>query len=99
MKRRLTNTTFFDGYTTTGESDTTVLLDYTGAGGWNVLPDFAPTDAAQARQEIENAALEKAAKVCEQPTDEVQTSESSSMYIYKDCFGCAAAIRAMKVEK
>lgn len=24
------------------ESDTTVLLDYTGAGGWNVLPDFAP---------------------------------------------------------
>ena len=42
MKRRLTNTTFFDGYTTTGESDTTVLLDYTGAGGWNVLPDFAP---------------------------------------------------------
>ena len=25
------------------ESDTTVLLDYTQAGGWNVLPDFAPT--------------------------------------------------------
>ena len=24
------------------ESDTTVLLDYTQAGGWNVLPDFAP---------------------------------------------------------
>ena len=28
MKRRLTNTTVFDGYTT--------------AGGWNVMPDFAP---------------------------------------------------------
>ena len=51
MKRLLTNTTFFDGYTTTGESDTTVLLDYTGAGGWNVLPDFAPTDAAQAQRD------------------------------------------------
>ena len=39
MKRRLTNTTFFDGYTGGGEikdeSDTTVLLDYTGAGVWN----------------------------------------------------------------
>ena len=45
MKRRLTNTTFFDGYTGGGkmkdESDTTVLLDYTQAGGWNLLPDFA----------------------------------------------------------
>jgi hypothetical protein len=54
MKRRLTNTTFFDGYTGSGkmkdESDTTVLLDYTQAGGWNLLPDFAPTDAAQAER-------------------------------------------------
>jgi len=38
MKRRLTNTTFFDGYTGGGkmkdESDTTILLDYTQAGDW-----------------------------------------------------------------
>ena len=90
MKRLLTNTTFFDGYTTTGESDTTIMLDYTEAGGWNVLPDFAPTDAAQARREIENAALERAAKVCD---------DSMRENPYTPPFVCADAIRAMKVEK
>ena len=48
------------------------------------------------RDKATNDALEQAAKVCEQPSDEVQTSERLSMYIYKDCFDCAAAIRAMK---
>jgi len=115
------------------ESDTTVLLDYTTAGGWNVLPDFAPTTitepagdtprmdaaagrvyatgkqgeefaielaekyrlegrllerelaAAQAqRDKARDDALEQAAKVCEQ-------QEAADH--------CAAAIRAMKVEK
>ena len=64
MKRRLTNTTFFDGYTGGGkmkdESDTTVLLDYTQAGGWNLLPDFAPTDAALAQRDKALVAIKAA---------------------------------------
>jgi hypothetical protein len=27
----------------TDDGDITILADYTTAGGWNVLPDFAPT--------------------------------------------------------
>jgi hypothetical protein len=41
------------------ESDTTVLLDYTQAGGWNVLPDFAPTTITDAEgvREMSDTAL------------------------------------------
>ena len=44
-------------------------------------------------------AQEQAAKVCEQPIDEVQISDDRSTYLYKDWYDCAAAIRAMKVKK
>ena len=43
-------------------------------------------------------AKEQAAKVCEQPSDEIQVTDELSKYTYKDCFDCAAAIRVMKKE-
>jgi len=52
----------------------------------------------EVRMEAYNFALEQAAKVCEQPSDEIQVTDELSKYTYKDCFDCAAAIRAMKKE-
>jgi hypothetical protein len=48
------------------------------------------------RDKARNEALELAAQVCEQPTDEIQISDDRSTYLYKDWYDCAAAIRAVK---
>lgn len=37
---------------------------------------------------------EACAKVCEQPSDEIQITDDISQRIYKDAFDCAEAIRA-----
>jgi len=55
-------------------------------------------DAQAQRDKAREDALEEAAKVCEQPSDEIQVTDELSKYTYKDCFDCAAAIRAMKKE-
>ena len=80
--------------------------DYNAGKSWSYLIQCAIDDAsiqmtaAQAqRDKARNDALEQAAKVCEQPSDEIQVTDELSKYTYKDCFDCAAAIRAMKVEK
>ena len=52
--------------------------------------------AIEQRDKARNEALELAAQVCEQPTDEIQISDDRSTYLYKDWYDCAAAIRAVK---
>jgi hypothetical protein len=45
------------------------------------------------KQAVE-AEREACAKVCEQPSDEIQITDDISQRIYKDAFDCAEAIRA-----
>jgi hypothetical protein len=43
---------------------------------------------------VAEAEREACAKVCEQPSDEIQITDDISQRIYKDAFDCAEAIRA-----
>jgi hypothetical protein len=61
---------------------------------------LAALDAALAEPEPDaiaravEAEREACAKVCEQPSDEIQITDDISQRIYKDAFDCAEAIRA-----
>jgi hypothetical protein len=62
--------------------------------------EIATLDAALAEPEPDaiaqavEAEREACAKVCEQPSDEIQITDDISQRIYKDAFDCAEAIRA-----
>jgi Xaa-Pro aminopeptidase len=44
------------------------------------------------------AALEAAAKVCEQPVDEIQITDTDSHTVYMDGRDCAEELRALRIE-
>jgi hypothetical protein len=70
---------------------------------WWIEAEYAALtalDAALAEPEPDaiaravEAEREACAKVCEQPSDEIQITDDISQRIYKDAFDCAEAIRA-----
>jgi hypothetical protein len=70
------------------------------ASGKMLYAALAALDAALAEPEPDaiaravEAEREACAKVCEQPSDEIQITDDISQRIYKDAFDCAEAIRA-----